>query len=261
MMVSDSLLRFFMFAALFVLLLVWEHYRPARDLKQPRLKRNLLNLGLGGGNQLLLRLLFPVLAVEAALLAQSQQVGLFHLFAVPYWLAFILTLILFDLLLYWQHRLLHVVPLLWRIHAPHHADPELDVSTGLRFHPLEIIFSMGIKLAAVFCLGPPAYALLWFEILLNGASLFSHTNGALPPKWDARLRWLIITPAMHRIHHSQEQEEMNRNFGFLLSCWDRLFASYLGKAAKKGFPLGLASYHPQIGWQWHRLLLMPFRMR
>ncbi len=246
------------FAAIFAAAALWESRRPRRILRFPRLRRRALNIGLGAGNSILLRLLFPLLAVETALLARDNDFGLMvwgNLAGLPAW---IITLLAFDLLLYGQHRLMHKVPFLWRLHSPHHADPDIDASTALRFHPLEILLSMVFKIILAALLAPPAAAIILFEVLLNGGALFSHANAALPPKYDYCLRWIFVTPSMHHIHHSQDGREMNRNYGFLLSCWDRLFASYHARPQMPAV-IGLAYAAPAKAWNPLYILAMPFR--
>ncbi len=228
------------FLAVLSACMIWEARAPARARILPRARRWTANLGLGALNSILLRLCFPILAVGAALHAQQAELGLFNRLDWPVWLEWALALILLDLMIYGQHVLLHRVPLLWRLHAAHHADPEVDASTALRFHPAEIMPSMGLKIAAAYLIGPAAGAMLVFEILLNGMAVFNHTNARLPAAAERILRLALVTPDMHRVHHSTAGEQTNRNFGFVLSCWDRLFATY-HPAPAEGVqaPLGL----------------------
>jgi len=189
-------------------------------------RRLLSNLGLVVIGSLLLRLAFPLLAVALAVNVEARDGGLFGWLQWPQWIEFGMALLLLDLAIYWQHRAFHVVPWFWRLHRVHHSDVGFDVSTGVRFHPLEIAASMLFKLALVWLLGPAAWAVVTFELLLSLGSLFTHSDFAFPPALDRRLRWLLVTPSMHRIHHSVVRLETDSNYGFHLSLWDRVFGSY-----------------------------------
>ncbi|MDQ6646374.1 MAG: sterol desaturase family protein, partial [Pseudomonadota bacterium] len=226
-----------------------------------RLHRWPANLGFGIAGALCLRLLMPWLAIDAAVWARQNHVGLLHLWPLPSWLAIILTLVALDLLIYGQHRLMHRVGWLWRLHRVHHSDVALDVSSGVRFHPLEILFSMGLKIAAVLALGAAPAAVLEFEILLNGFAMFTHANLALPLRLDRALRWMVITPDMHRIHHSVLRDEQDTNFGFNVSWWDRLFRSYRAapRQPQASLPLGLDQFRDRHEQRFDQLLLQPFR--
>ncbi len=200
---------------------------------------------------LLVRLLIPL---GAAGIAARQQWGLLHQWNLPPLIAIVLAVVALDLVIYWQHRLFHRIPLLWRLHRVHHADIRLDVSSALRFHPLEILLSMGIKIAAVIAIGADPLAVVAFEAILNGMAMFNHGNLRLPQAIERPLRWLLVTPDMHRIHHSTIAEEFNRNFGFNLSCWDRLFASYRDQPREGqlrmaiGLPAWRDSRTASLGW-------------
>jgi sterol desaturase/sphingolipid hydroxylase (fatty acid hydroxylase superfamily) len=199
-----------------------------------------------------------------AIYAQNNQIGLWSHLSASLWISVPISVLLFDCLIYWQHRLFHRVPMFWRIHRVHHADPHLDASTGLRFHPLEIALSLAVKIAAVLILGVPVIAILIFEVLLNARSIFNHSNIKLPIKLDKLLRMFIVTQAMHRIHHSQVVRETDSNFGFNLSIWDKLFGSYIDEAkdGDAGIKLGLKEYSsPQTNTSLKALLLMPFRQK
>src|SRR3546814_8528775 len=209
--------------------MVAEAALPRRRREIPRLTRWSGNLGVVAVDTLLLRLAFPVVAVGFAALAEQRGWGLLNNVDAPAWLAFLASLLVLDLAIYLQHVMFHAVPALWRLHRMHHADLELDVTTGLRFHPVEILLSMGIKIGVVAALGPPAAAVLVFEVLLNATSMFNHANLRLPLGLDRVLRWLVVTPDMHRVHHSIRPEETNSNFGFNLPWWDRL----LGKSEER----------------------------
>jgi sterol desaturase/sphingolipid hydroxylase (fatty acid hydroxylase superfamily) len=210
---------------------------------------------------LLVRLLFPAAAVGAAIVAQERGWGLFNLLSLPAWLEIAAAVILLDLLIYGQHVLFHAVPTLWRVHRVHHADLEFDVTTGLRFHPVEIVLSMTIKIAAVMLLGAAALAVLIFEVLLNATSMWSHANIRLPLGLDRAVRRLIVTPDMHRTHHSVVPRETHSNFGFNLACWDRLFGTYRAEpeAGHEGMIIGLPQYRSARQLTFVRMLLQPFR--
>jgi sterol desaturase/sphingolipid hydroxylase (fatty acid hydroxylase superfamily) len=216
---------------------------------------------MGVFDTLIVRLIFPAGAVGAAVLAANRHVGIFNHVSFMGYGTLVASVMLLDLTIYLQHRLLHAVPWLWRIHRVHHADPEVDVSTGLRFHPLESVLSMLLKAGVVIAFGMPAIGVLIFEIILNGAAMFNHTNASLPHAVDRWTRLILVTPDMHRIHHSRNLEEANRNFGFSVSWWDRLFGSYRAPSGRAvAMSIGLpdepvAAEHIQL----RSLLLMPFR--
>lgn len=218
------------FFGMFALMAIWEAVAPRRARLLPRRVRWLHNLALVVLNSLILRLLFPVAAVGFALLTAERGWGLLNAFDVPFWRAFTLSVIALDFAIYLQHVIFHAVPLLWRLHRVHHADVDIDVTTGARFHPIEILLSMLIKFAAIAVLGAPAAAVLVFEVLLNATAMFNHANLRLREPIDRLLRWMLVTPEMHRIHHSMEAAEANSNFGFNLPWWDRLFGTYRDRA-------------------------------
>jgi sterol desaturase/sphingolipid hydroxylase (fatty acid hydroxylase superfamily) len=226
----EPVIRLGAFFGIFALMAVWETAAPRRARLLPRRVRWLHNLSLVVLNSLLVRLLFPVAAVGFAVLSAGRGWGLLNAFEVPFWWAFALTLVALDCAIYLQHVMFHAVPLLWRLHRVHHADADVDVTTGARFHPIEILLSMLIKFAAIAVLGAPAAAVLVFEVLLNGTAMFNHANLRLPEPVDRFLRWVLVTPEMHRIHHSMEAHETNSNFGFNLPWWDRLFGTYRPRA-------------------------------
>ena len=257
----EPLLRLGLFAAVW-LLLAWAEWRwPRRREDMQRSGRWTANFGLVLIDSLALRLLLPFLAVEAALLAGERGWGLFNLVATPYWLAFAVSLLVFDMAIYWQHRIFHLVPLLWRLHRVHHSDLHLDASSGIRFHPVEILLSMLLKIALVFALGAPALAVLVFEILLNLFSVYTHANLALPARLDRVLRWIFVTPDMHRVHHSIVHREQLHNFSFNLSIWDRLFRSYKfdADAGQQGMTIGVDEFRDARSLGLVSLLLQPFR--
>src|SRR5205085_1569842 len=204
----------------------WELLAPRRSQRLGRGTRWPGNIGIVVLDTLLVRLAFPITAAGLALLAEARGWGLLHSLDLPGWIAIPLAAILLDLAIYLQHVLFHAVPALWRLHRMHHADQEIDVTTGVRFHPVEILLSMVIKLGVVLALGAPALAVLIFEVLLNATSMFNHDNVLLPQSIDRVLRMIVVTPEMHRVHHSIEPAETNSNFGFNLPWWDRLFGTY-----------------------------------
>jgi sterol desaturase/sphingolipid hydroxylase (fatty acid hydroxylase superfamily) len=237
----EPMIRLGAFFGIFALMAVWETAAPRRARLLPRRVRWLHNLALVVLNGLLVRLLFPVAAVGFAVLSAGRGWGLLNAFEVPFWWAFALSVIALDCAIYLQHVMFHAVPLLWRLHRVHHADADVDVTTGARFHPIEILLSMLIKFAAIAVLGAPAAAVLVFEVLLNGTAMFNHANLRLPEAVDRFLRWMLVTPEMHRIHHSMEVHETNSNFGFNLPWWDRLFGTYRPRArlAQESMAIGV----------------------
>lgn len=222
----ETAIRLGFFFGIFLLMAVWEILAPRRVLTQPKGLRWLNNIGLVVLNTVLLRLLFPLAAVGIAIHAGSQQWGLLNQVDIPGWLAVPFAVVVLDAAIYMQHLMFHAVPVFWRLHRVHHADLDFDVTTGARFHPIEIVLSMLIKFAVIVLLGPPVLAVVIFEVLLNGTSMFNHANVRIPPGVDRLVRLLIVTPDMHRVHHSHRQHETNSNFGFNLSVWDRLFGTY-----------------------------------
>jgi sterol desaturase/sphingolipid hydroxylase (fatty acid hydroxylase superfamily) len=255
----EPLLRVGSFALILVLLSLLEHLIPKRRGSE-RGRRWRINFSILLIDTLLLRLCFPLAATGIALYAEQHSIGLFHRFHVPQLTAWIGGLLILDCAIYWQHRLFHRIPMLWRLHKVHHTDLELDLSTGVRFHPLEILLSMLLKTATILLLGIPATAVLVFEILLNGFSLFTHSNIELPARVEPRLRRLFVTPDMHLIHHSVDPAETDSNFSFNLSLWDRLFGSYRATPAldPRTMPLGLREYRKTEQLALRRLLKIPF---
>ncbi|MCY4300896.1 MAG: sterol desaturase family protein [Aestuariivita sp.] len=228
-MESSIVIRLTVFLSLFILFALLEWIRPRRAYVQSRPSRWKTNLGLTLLNTLTLRiyaLALPLLAVGAALDAQSKSWGLFNNLNWTPLLELLLIVLILDFAIWLQHMLTHKIPLLWRIHRVHHADCDMDVSTAVRFHPMEIFLSMTLKIGLVYLLGPSALAIICFEILLNGTTLFNHSNVRIPPLFDHLLRIILVTPDMHRVHHSIRRSEHDRNFGFSLSIWDRIFGTY-----------------------------------
>lgn len=228
MLVSEeSWIRFGSFVAVLLAMNLWEWLAPRRQRKvrnSPRLWSNYLLAVL---NTLVLRIATPLSAVAMAVMSEEHQFGLLYFFGTEKIVNVVATILLLDLIIYSQHVLFHIMPVCWRIHQVHHADLDLDVSSGLRFHTLEILLSMAIKMGAVAMLGASVLGVILFEVILNATAMFNHSNVKLPLKLDAVLRRFIVTPDMHRVHHSIYRDETNSNFGFNLSCWDRLFRTYL----------------------------------
>lgn len=260
LLANEAPLRLACFGGGLLLLTVFESLLPRRAGAERFWGHRLTNLLLSVIDTLTLRLLMPMLAVGAAWVAASNGWGLFNQVALPLWLAVLLTLVLLDGAIYWQHRVFHRVPMLWRLHAVHHTDQALDATSGLRFHPLEILLSMLIKMAIVVALGLPPVGVLLFEILLNLSSLFEHSNLRLPLGLDRVLRLIIVTPDMHRVHHSVHRDEHDRNFGFNLAVWDRLFGSYCAQPrdGHEQMKLGLPRYTEPAQQRLDYLLLQPF---
>jgi sterol desaturase/sphingolipid hydroxylase (fatty acid hydroxylase superfamily) len=257
----EPAIRLSAFAAIFAAMALWEFLAPRRSQAIGRRRRWPGNIAIVAVDTLLVRLVFPTAAVGVALLAQSRGWGMFHALEAPVWLLVIASLILLDLAIYLQHVLFHAVPVLWRLHRMHHADLEIDVTTGARFHPLEILLSMAIKLGVVAALGTPAVAVLIFEVLLNAASMFNHGNVHLPQRLDRVLRWLVVTPDMHRVHHSVVPRETNSNFGFNLPWWDRLCGTYRAQpaAGHQAMTIGIEQFRDPGELRLDRMLLQPFR--
>ena len=219
------------------------------------------NLALVVVDTVILRLTFPILAVGLAVMADDRGWGLFNNLDVPVWVAIIVSMLLLDLAIYLQHVMFHAVPGLWRLHRMHHADLDFDATTGLRFHPVEILISMRIKLAVVAALGPPGIAVLLFEVILNATALFNHANIDLPRHVDRVLRLFVVTPDMHRVHHSVDPRETNSNYGFNLPWWDRLLGTYIAQPAKghAGMEIGIEQFRTQRDLWLDQMLAQPFR--
>jgi sterol desaturase/sphingolipid hydroxylase (fatty acid hydroxylase superfamily) len=258
---NEPFIRLAAFGGVLVVMALWELVGPRRPQSIGRGWRWPNNLGVVMVNTLLLRILFPVTAVGLALVAEARGFGLFNAIDVPYWVAVVASVVILDLAIYLQHVLFHAVPGLWRLHRMHHADLEFDVTTGLRFHPVEILLSMLIKFAVVGALGAPALAVLIFEVLLNATSIFNHGNVRIPQGIDRVLRWLVVTPDMHRVHHSIVVRETNSNFGFNLPWWDRLFGTYRAQptAGHEGMTIGIAQFRAPRELGLDRMLLQPLR--
>jgi sterol desaturase/sphingolipid hydroxylase (fatty acid hydroxylase superfamily) len=249
------------FAAVLGAMALWEVLAPRRAPALPRARRWPANLSIVALDALLVRLVIPTAALGLAAVAAERGWGLLNELGLPAWLAFVLAVAALDLVVYIQHVLFHAVPALWRLHRVHHADLDFDVTTGARFHPIEILLSALVKLAAVAALGPPALAVLAFEVLLNATAMFNHGNVRLPAAADRWLRRLVVTPDMHRVHHSVVARETNSNFGFNLPWWDRLFGTYLAQpaAGHERMTIGIARFRDPAELRLDRMLLQPFR--
>lgn len=257
---SEPGIRLACFAGVFVVMAVWECLAPRRRLSLGKTSRWTSNLALLLLNGFLMRLVAPLGAVGVALVAQRQGWGLFQLMEIPSWLAIALSVLLLDLAIYLQHVMFHAVPLLWRLHLVHHADMDFDVTTGLRFHSLEILLSLGIKAAVILLLGTPVMAVLIFEVLLNATSMFNHSNIRMPLGLDRVLRYLVVTPDMHRVHHSRHVAETNSNFGFSLPWWDWLLGTYRDQPLGGHLAMGIGLFqlrHERQTQRLHRMLWLP----
>jgi len=247
--------------AVLVVMASLEVLAPRRRSEIPRLLRWSNNIALVVLDTVVVRLVFPVLAVALAVVVEDRGWGILNALPVPDWFAFVASMVAFDLAIYLQHVMFHAVPALWRVHRVHHADLEFDVTTGLRFHPVEILLSMAFKLLVVVALGPPAAAVLLFEVLLNATSLFNHSNIRIPDGIDRALRWVIVTPDMHRVHHSVHGQESNSNFGFNLPWWDRLLGTYIAqpRATHERMSVGVDDFRTRRDLWIDRMLLQPLR--
>jgi len=223
---NEKYVRMGFFFGMLILIGLWEVVAPKRALTVSKTVRWVNNLGLVFFNSFIVRILFPAAAVGVAHFANQQGWGLFNYFVMPFWFSVAASIIIMDFVIYIQHVMVHAIPVLWRLHRVHHADLDYDVTTGSRFHTIEIILSMLIKFATILLLGPPVIAVIVFEIILNATAMFNHGNIGLPKTLDKIVRWFLVTPDMHRVHHSVEDDEANSNFGFSLPWWDRLFGTY-----------------------------------
>lgn len=259
---NEITVRLSFFFGTFVVIALWEMVAPKRALTVSKAIRWFNNIGLVVFNTIILRLLFPAAAVGVAVFAGEQGWGLLNYYQLPFLLAVVLSVVAMDFIIYLQHVLVHAVPALWRLHRVHHADLDYDVTTGSRFHPIEIILSMLIKFATIVALGPPVVAVIIFEVILNAMAMFNHGNIGLPKVIDKVVRWLVVTPDMHRVHHSVEDNEANSNYGFNLSIWDRLFGTYIDQPRKghQGMTIGIHKYRdPKEVAQLPGMLILPFK--
>jgi sterol desaturase/sphingolipid hydroxylase (fatty acid hydroxylase superfamily) len=258
---NENSIRLVAFVGVFVVMAMLEFASPRKQRTEPRVTRWITNFGLVVVDAMALRAVFPILAVGVAVWAQNKGYGLFAILDWPIWLEIILTVIVLDFAIYWQHVASHKLPLLWRVHRVHHADRDLDASSGLRFHPVEIALSMIYKFAVIILLGAPPLGVFVFEVLLNGSAMFNHANFRLPLALDRLLRMFIVTPDMHRVHHSILRREADTNYGFALSIWDRMFGSYTEQPENghDGMTLGLAEQQTSRPSQLIWCLTFPFR--
>jgi sterol desaturase/sphingolipid hydroxylase (fatty acid hydroxylase superfamily) len=257
---QETLLRVAAFTASFATIASVERATARRRLHHSRWLRWPNNLGITGLNSVILHILAPLSALAAARLAAAQGWGLLRLLPLPVVIRVLAAVVALDLVIYSQHRFFHAVPLLWRVHRMHHADLDFDVTTGTRFHPIEMVLSAGVKLVAVLILGAPAVAVLLFEVLLNATSMFNHGNICLPAPLDTALRWLVVTPDMHRVHHSAIPLETNSNYGFNLPWWDYLFGTYRAqpRAGHLAMVIGIERFRTPRDLWLDRMLLQPF---
>ncbi|MBC7284010.1 sterol desaturase family protein [Hoeflea sp.] len=258
---AAPMIRLAAFLGVLATMALWEVAAPRRRREIPRVIRWTNNLALVVLDTAILRLTFPIIAVGLAVMAEANGWGLFNNIDVAPWVAIVVSILLLDLAIYLQHVMFHAVPGLWRLHRMHHADLDFDATTGLRFHPVEILISMGIKLAVVAALGPPAVAVLLFEVILNATALFNHANINLPRPVDRVLRLFVVTPDMHRVHHSIDPRETNSNYGFNLPWWDRLLGTYIAQPARghQGMEIGIEQFRTTRDLWLDRMLIQPAR--
>lgn len=257
----ETVIRLTAALGIFLIMVLWERRRPRRLLQMGRMQRWPINLGLAAFNMVLMRLTIGSFAYLAAAYAKTHGWGLLNMAAAPQWLAAAVTLLLLDFAIYGQHILMHKWPVLWRLHQVHHTDLEFDATTAVRFHPLEIVLSMFYKVLCILLIGADPVAVIAFEIILNGAATFNHSNVDIRPSLDRKLRRLIITPDMHRIHHSTRRAEMDSNYGFSISLWDRLCGTYTAdpEEPQTRMPIGLAPYRNPEELSFLQLLRLPFK--
>ena len=259
---NETWIRLLAFAGVLLIMAIWEQLAPRRARIAARGARWATHLVLVLLNTAVVRVLLPTTAIGVALLAESAGWGLFNRYAFPFWLALVAGAVALDFVIYLQHVMFHAVPAFWRLHRVHHADLDFDATTGVRFHPIEIFLSMLIKFAAIVALGAPAAAVLIFEVLLNATAMFNHGNVGLPRALDRWLRLLVVTPDMHRVHHSVLPHETNSNFGFNLPWWDRLLGTYRDQpeAGHEGMTIGIEGWRDEQRLErLPGILLLPFR--
>ena len=258
---NEMLIRLGFFFGIFAVMAVWEVLAPRRALTVSKAVRWANNLGLVFFNSFILRLIFPAAAVGMAAFTSEQGWGIFNYYDVSPVVAVVASVVAMDFMIYLQHIMVHAVPMLWRLHRVHHADLDFDVTTGARFHTFEIMLSMLIKFATIAVLGPPIVAVVIFEVVLNATAMFNHSNVRLAPGLYRVLRWIVVTPDMHRVHHSVEDDEANSNFGFNLPWWDRLFGTYRDqpRAGHENMIIGIHTYrNPRLVLWLHGMLWLPF---
>jgi len=257
---NELFIRLGFFIGILILMALWEVFAPRRLLATSKTTRWVSNLGLVGIGSILVRLVFPFTLMGLAFLARQKEWGLLNQLQLPFWLHLCLGVLILDFVIYLQHIMFHAIPLFWRLHMVHHSDMDYDVTTGIRFHPIEIILSMGIKMGVVLLIGPLPLAIPIFEILLNGTSMFNHGNVRYPLRIDKWLRLLVVTPEMHRVHHSNIRWETNCNFGFNFPWWDRLLGTYRDQPVKGhlGMTIGLDQYREPKRLTLPWLIVLPF---
>jgi sterol desaturase/sphingolipid hydroxylase (fatty acid hydroxylase superfamily) len=258
---GEGLIRLAAFAVVFAAVALWELAAARRKPLYRRRDRWPHNLGLLLVDAIVLRAVAPGAVIGVALLAENRGWGLLNFLAIPPWLAFVAGVVLLDLVIYFQHVMFHAVPALWRLHRVHHADLDFDVTTGIRFHPVEILISTLIKCAAVAAIGAPAVAVLVFEVLLNATAMFNHANASLPSAVDRWVRWFVVTPDMHRVHHSVQYDESSSNFGFNMPWWDRLFGTYRAqpRLGHEAMTIGVDAFRSAEDLRLDQLLIQPLR--
>jgi sterol desaturase/sphingolipid hydroxylase (fatty acid hydroxylase superfamily) len=262
-MAYEAFVRLAIFATVFATMASWEVFAPRRPQRIGRDTRWPSNVGVSIANAVLVRAIFPISAVALAAITQTRSWGLLNVWQVAPWVTVPLSVVVLDLVIYLQHVLFHAVPALWRLHRMHHADLEFDVTTGGRFHPIEMLLSTILKFAVIVALGAPPFAVFTFEVLLNATAMFNHSNVRMPLALDRVVRWVIVTPDMHRVHHSVIPRETNANFGFNLSLWDRLFGTYRAqpKDGHHAMTIGIAEIRDPGEQRLDRMLSQPFRLR
>ncbi|QUM76136.1 sterol desaturase family protein [Moritella sp. 24] len=258
---NGNTLRASAFIGLLILLAISEYYKPKRPLTRSKWQRWSNNLAVVFINNLVLKLFVPFVAIDAAIFVEQQQWGLLSLTSLNSAVIIVTSVMLLDAAIYFQHKIFHQIPMLWRLHRMHHSDLDIDVTTAIRFHPIEIILSMFIKVAVIIAFGVPVVAVVLFELLLNLTAMFNHSNIRLPDKIDRFIRTILVTPDMHRIHHSTDSHETNHNFGFCLPWWDRLFGSYQAqpKLGHQKMEIGLPYFRDSKECKIQHMLTQPFR--
>ena len=258
---SEATIRLSVFAGVFIIMAIAEALWPRKKRTQPRLTRWFTNIGMVVLDSITVRVIFPVVAIGVAQYATARGWGLLNLITLPFWLKVLVSAVLLDMAIYWQHVASHKISILWKVHRVHHADRDIDVSTGNRFHPIEIVLSMLYKFIVILLLGPAAMGVFLFEVLLNGSAMFNHANVRLPLWLDKIVRTLFVTPDMHRVHHSVYQDETDSNYGFNLAIWDRIFGTYIDQPrdGHDEMVIGMKAYQDDkptnILWS----LLLPFK--
>ncbi len=257
----EDIIRLGASLGIFLFMICWEYFSPRRKFSLTRKQRWPINIGLAVLNMVIMRLTIGGLAYLAAITVTENNGGLLNWLSAPDWLAIIITLLFLDFAIYLQHILSHKWSVLWRLHQIHHTDLAFDATTAVRFHPLEIALSMFYKIFCIFLIGANPIAVIAFEIILNGAATFNHSNVNIPKGIDNKLRWLLITPDMHRIHHSTIARETDSNYGFSISWWDRLCGTYIAtpEQPQQSMDIGLKNFTEASELGFMKLLLLPFK--